>query len=214
VSTQWHQRFFQSTRGQVLSLLRSAERTVAELTTALGVTHNAVRMQLTALERDGLVEQRGIRRSLRKPHLVYALTEDAEALFPKAYSPMLSELLAVLAARLPKKQLVQILDTVGQNMAHAHFPVKPVDLEQRLEEVMTYLSSIGAEVEVARDGDVLWVKGRSCPMADTVKSHPQACRALVSFLQHATGVEVSEHCEKGGRPRCGFEVRLACPMPA
>ena len=50
-------RFFTSTRGKIITLLRRASRTVDELAQALDLTDNAVRAQLAALERDGLVQR-------------------------------------------------------------------------------------------------------------------------------------------------------------
>ena len=95
--TNWNQRFFSSTRGRIVVLLRRASRTVDELAQALDLTDNAVRTHLTTLERDGIVQQRGERRSTSKPAHVYDLTPAAEQLFPKAYGPVLQRLLAVLA---------------------------------------------------------------------------------------------------------------------
>ena len=61
-ATLWERRFAASTRGQLLALLRRANRTVEELADTLNVSENAVRVHLTALERDGLVRQRGAAR--------------------------------------------------------------------------------------------------------------------------------------------------------
>ena len=66
-STRWDQRFFASTRGQVVTLLRQGHATVEDLARALGLTDNAVRAHLAALERDGLVVQSGLRRGTGKP---------------------------------------------------------------------------------------------------------------------------------------------------
>src|SRR5215212_6909899 len=93
---QWNQRFLSSTRGHIVTLLRGAVRTVNELAAALNLTDNAVRVHLTSLERDGLVQQKGMRPGLRKPHYAYELTPDAEQLFPKAYDILLNQLLTVL----------------------------------------------------------------------------------------------------------------------
>jgi predicted ArsR family transcriptional regulator len=214
MKSNWHQRFFQTTRGQILSLLRSAGRTVGELSETLGLTHNAIRVQLTALERDGLIQQQGSRRGTRKPHLVYEITNDAETLFPKAYSPILSKLLAVLSARLPSSQLELILDEVGHKLAETHFPEKAVDTDQRVKDVLAFLISVGAEADVVQEGSTVFVRGKTCPIADTVREHPSACRSMVSFLKGATGREVLEHCHKGARPACSFEIRLAATLPA
>ncbi len=81
----WNQRFFATTRGQLILLLRRADQTVEELAQALQLTDNAVRAHLATLERDGLVEQQGMRRGGGKPAFVYTLTAEAERLFPKAY---------------------------------------------------------------------------------------------------------------------------------
>src|SRR5437899_13088388 len=91
--TNWNRQFFVSTRGRIITLLRRGSRTVDELAQALSLTDNAVRTHLATLERDGLVRQRGARRGSGKPAYVYDLTPEAEQLFPKAYGPVLHELL-------------------------------------------------------------------------------------------------------------------------
>lgn len=84
MTTKLDERFFDSTRGRVVSLLRGKSGTVIELAEALGLTDNAVRAHLLSLERDGLVRQSGVQRGSRKPHFAYELTPEAERLFPKA----------------------------------------------------------------------------------------------------------------------------------
>ena len=54
--TKLDQRFLESTRGRIVTLLRGSPRTVKELATGLELTDNAVRAHLTTLERDGLVQ--------------------------------------------------------------------------------------------------------------------------------------------------------------
>src|SRR5439155_2153803 len=97
------ERFWASTRGRIVSLLRRESRTVNELAEALALTDNAVRAQLTALERDGLVRQSGTRPGRRKPNVTYDLTAKAEHLFPKVYGLILRHLLDVLSVRFSPK---------------------------------------------------------------------------------------------------------------
>ena len=101
----WNQRFFSTTRGQVILLLRRASRTVEELAQALGLTDNGVRAHLATLERDGLVRQGAPRRGGGKPASTYGLTTDAERLFPQAYGQVLRGLLGVLSERLSPGEL-------------------------------------------------------------------------------------------------------------
>ena len=64
----WTSRFFETTRGQIVLLLRQEVRTVAELAEALELTDNAVRAHLATLERDRFVRRAGERPGFRKPH--------------------------------------------------------------------------------------------------------------------------------------------------
>src|SRR4051794_20090181 len=98
-------RYWATTRGQLLVLLRRGSETVAELAAGLGLTDNAVRSHLTALERDGLARPPGPRRGPRRPTVTYALTAEAEHLFPKEYGAVLRHLLDELKDRLPPGQL-------------------------------------------------------------------------------------------------------------
>src|SRR5919112_3691892 len=118
--TLWDQRFFRSTRGRIVTLLRRSERTVEGLARELGLTDNGVRAHLATLERDGVVRQRGSKRHGSgggKPAFVYELTPEAEELFPKAYEPVLSRLLNVLAVQLGPQQSEALLRNVGRRIA-------------------------------------------------------------------------------------------------
>ena len=94
-TTPWDQRFFGSTHGRIVTLLRRSGRTVEGLAHALGLTDNGVRAHLATLERGGIVQQRGtVSRGGGKPAYVYELTPEAEEdLFPKAYRPVLRQIL-------------------------------------------------------------------------------------------------------------------------
>src|SRR5829696_3748809 len=110
-------RFWTSTRGQIVSLLRRSARTVSELVTALGVTENAVRTTLATLERDGLVRPGAKRPGVRKPNQAYELTEAAEALFPKPYGLLLQHLFEVLTEVLTPRKKDEILRALALRLA-------------------------------------------------------------------------------------------------
>src|SRR6185436_3185134 len=93
-------RFFDSTRGRIVSYLRGSQGTVTDLANHLELTDNAVRAHLATLERDGLVKQAGLRKGSRKPHFAYELTSEGEHLFPKAYDALLSQFITVFKKRL------------------------------------------------------------------------------------------------------------------
>jgi DNA-binding transcriptional ArsR family regulator len=100
----WSQRFFASTRGRIVALLRRIPMTVDQLAQALELTDNAVRAQLAGLERDGIVRPDGIKKGTSKPSVAYSLIPDVEPLLSRAYRPLLHALLDTLAERLPDRE--------------------------------------------------------------------------------------------------------------
>lgn len=201
----WNQRFFASTRGQLVLLLRSASRTVEELAQALRLTDNAVRAHLATLERDGLVEQRGVRRGLGKPAFVYALTPEAERLFPKAYEPVLGQLLEVLEEQEQPEQYAALLRATGRHLAQTRSA--PVgDLRARVGVATETLNELGGLAEVTETEREFWIQGQACPLAALVPDHPQMCQLAEALLSELVGQPVEEQCARDGAPHCRFAV--------
>jgi predicted ArsR family transcriptional regulator len=203
-----NQRFFASTRGQVVALLRRASRTVEELARALDLTDNAVRAHLATLERDGLVKQEGVRRGAGKPAYAYNLTQEGEQLFPKVYDLLLVQMLDVLAERTSPEALEDVLREVGRRLAREQ-PVADGNLRGRVERAVELLAALGGLAEVEEQDDRFLIHGYSCPLAAVVPGHPGVCGLAESLLQEVVGAPVRERCEKGDRPRCCFEVLRA-----
>lgn len=201
----WTTRFLGSTRGQIVMLLRRASRTVDELARALNLTDNGVRSHLATLERDGLVRQQGVRRGGGKPSYTYALTPDADQLFPKAYDAVLNHLLDVLGERLPREVVEQVLREAGHRLA-AGRAAPPGDLRSRVEWGAALLRDLGGLPEVEEDGETFRIRGYSCPLGAVVSRHPDACQLAEALLSEVIGAAVRERCDRGHPPRCCFEV--------
>ena len=211
MATNRDEKFFKSTRGQVVTLLRRSGRTVEDLARALDLTDNGVRLHLAILERDGIVRQRGsVRRSGGggKPAYVYELTQEAEDLFPKAYEPALRRLLDVLSDQLGPEESEALLRSVGRRLAEEHY--KRADgAHARLESAVEALNELGGLAELEeRDGAVV-IRGYSCPLAGVTPDHPEVCRMAEALVGEVAGMSVREHCDRGERPRCCFEIASA-----
>ena len=202
------ERFFESTRGQIVTLLRRSGRTVEDLARVLDLTDNGVRAHLAILERDGIVRQRGsVRRSSGggKPAYIYELTEEAEDLFPKAYEPVLSRLLDVLSNRVGSEESEELLRSVGRRLAEEH-SVGTHDTHARLESAVEIFNELGGLAELEERDGTLVIRGYSCPLAGVTPDHPEVCRMAETLITELAGVPVYEHCDRGERPRCCFEV--------
>jgi predicted ArsR family transcriptional regulator len=204
--SQREQRFFASTRGRIVTLLRRSSRTVDELARELDLTDNAVRAHLATLERDGVVQQRGARRGNGKPALVYELAPAAEQLFPKAYAPVLDQLLEVLSEHMSPERVETLLREVGRRIA-ARWNVSPEDLHARIEVAAGVLQELGGMVELEAHEDHYMLRGYSCPLVAVVEGHPEVCRLTESLLTELVGVPVHEHCSENGKLQCRFIVQ-------
>jgi predicted ArsR family transcriptional regulator len=201
-------RFFESTRGQIVSLLRRGGRTVEELAQAVGLTDNGVRAHLATLERDGIVRQRGTVShggGGGKPAYIYELTPEAEALFPKAYGPVLRQLLDVMAEHLGPEETEALLRMAGRSIAEEE--TVPADgIRARLEAAVGILNELGGLAELEEHEGSYIIRGYSCPLTAVTRDHPAVCRMAEALLTELTSVPVYEHCNRGERPRCCFEV--------
>jgi predicted ArsR family transcriptional regulator len=208
-TTKHDERFFDSTRGRVVVMLRGAELTVEELAGELELTDNAVRAHLSTLERDGLVRRHGVRRGFRKPHHTYSLTPEAEQLFPKAYDALLNQLITSLKGRLSPAELSGLLREVGRALAKGRGAGGKMSLERRAQRAVEALAALGGAARVEREGGKLFVRGASCPLAAAVAEHPEVCRLAEALVSEVVGARVREHCERGDAPKCCFELKDA-----
>ena len=212
------QRFLASTRGQIVVLLRRGPRTVEELAAAVGLTDNAVRAHLAALERDGLVRLLGVRRcgGSGKPAYEYGLAPTAEQVFPKPYADMLGTLYEVLGERLPAAELAALARETGRRMAR-RLDGGAQTSGGAAQGAAAALNAMGglAELEAGDHGGAQVIRALSCPLAEVVTRHPGACALAEAFVSGLAGVPVCVECSPGERPHCRFTLRAEeCDTPA
>lgn len=207
MQTVWEQRFFSSTRGRLVAMLRRAAQTVDELAHALDLTDNAVRAHLATLERDGLVRQEGVRRGpgSGKPAFSYGLTAHAENLFPKAYGELLRHVLLAVSQRLPSAEVEAILREVAHRLADGHSQAAE-SLPQRVDNAVGLLNDLGGLAESHEEDGTYHIQGCSCPLAAVLPDNPKACRLAELLLEDVIGANVHERCEREPSPHCHFEI--------
>jgi predicted ArsR family transcriptional regulator len=202
----WQRQFGKSTRGRVVALLRRGDRGVEELAQALGLTDNAVRAQLTLLEREGVVRSVGIRRdgTVGKPATLYGVAPDASALFSSAYAPLLSALLAELGERMAPRQLDTVLRSAGRRLA----PTIPAGatFDDRARASAAFLAALGADADLVQTSDGYEIRGHGCVLSDAVTSCPATCNAVEELLSEVTAATVRERCDRANEPRCRFLI--------
>lgn len=209
-TTKFGQNFFETTRGQIVNLLRQNVGTVEELSRQLELTDNAVRAHLDTLARDGLVERHGLRRGPRKPHYTYALTDEAENLFPKAYDTLLNQFLAVLKHKLSPPKFEEILREVARSIAADKMSGQANEsVEKRVQNALEALADLGGAPKLEGENDNFLIESTSsCPFSEVVSEHAEICHFAEILLSEIANLEVKERCQRSGKPRCAFEIKV------
>jgi predicted ArsR family transcriptional regulator len=184
-------------RPRTLDLLKiHGPANVPGLTRRLGVNPNAVRQQLEALHREGLVDMRIARRGVGRPTQVWSLTPKAEALFPQAYGTMAVDLLR------------RLRDLDGEGKIEELFARRTREL---LKSYRRRLSGKGAAErlrELARIRDREGYMARPtpggltehhCPIAALAREFPAVCRYEKLLFEAALGMKIdrTEHIASG-----------------
>jgi predicted ArsR family transcriptional regulator len=203
MSSRFDDRFFSSTRGRLVLLLRESAKTVNELAEGLGITDNAVRAHVLSLERDQLVRSGGTVPGTRKPHAVYELTATARNHFPRPYGSILKRLLFVLKDRLSLRDVTNDLRETGRTLAK---DVAIAPDGDRLASCVATLQELGGAARIVDDEGKLSIQSEACPFGDMVADHPEICQLAESMIEEIVEQPVREVCDRTGRPRCHFII--------
>jgi predicted ArsR family transcriptional regulator len=202
------QQLLDTSRGRIVTLLQPGGLTADDIATELGLTRSAVRIQITAMERDGVVRKVGKRPGTTRPSHVYELTPEVEQLLSKAYIPLLTHLVGVFAEALPAQQLETLLRRTGKELAHELSRGKRLagGLKSRANAASSMINEhLGALTHVEGNGGIV-IRGAGCPLAALTGKHRGVCLAMESLVTEIVGVPVRECCDRQARPRCCFEI--------
>jgi predicted ArsR family transcriptional regulator len=202
------QQLLDTSRGRIVTLLRAGSLAVDDIAQTLGLTPSAVRAQIAAMERDGVVQRVGKRRGTTRPFQVFELTPEIEQLLSKAYVPLLTQLVRVFADALPPEQVESLLRTTGKGLARELSQGKrlPRGLNSRAAAASAMMNEhLGAMTHVEGNGEIV-IRGAGCPLAALTGKHPGVCLAMESLVAEIVGVPVRECCDREHRPRCCFVV--------
>ena len=196
---------FGRTRAQLLRLVRRRPSSINELAADVGITDNAVRGHVSALERDGLLTEESRRATGGKPARIYDLTQEGEELFPKAYALVLHELIATLADTEGEEAALEKLREVGRRLGRG--VSRGASLDARIRAATTVLESLGGAIEVQRNDEGVRLCSVGCPLSRVVAGSSATCRLVESLVEEIVGLPAREVCDRSGRPRCAFQLQ-------
>jgi predicted ArsR family transcriptional regulator len=205
-----------SSRGRVVALLQRGALTVEKIASNFGLTANAVRAHITAMERDGVVRRVGRQPGTTRPSYVYELTPEVEQLLSRAYIPLLAHLVQVFANGLARDRVDALLRAAGRELADELIAGKRLSggLRTRVALASELMNEqLGAVTHVDENGGYI-IRGVGCPLAALTGKHPAVCVSMESFVAAVVGTPVHECCDRTTRPRCCFEIQRAVKRPS
>lgn len=205
---------FRGVRADLLVALKKCQPVTAqELGEQFGLTANALRRHLKALEQDGLVRYEREVRGVGAPVYTFWLTSAGEALFPRGCVAVLASALELLRENCGEGAVAQVLESEWRQLADEAGPVlDALPLAERVPLVAELLTSKGymAEaVEVAQaDGNTaLTLRIHNCAMREIAERFPETCAAEARFVERLLGVPLVRGAHRlQGCGRCDYGV--------
>jgi predicted ArsR family transcriptional regulator len=197
-------------------LQRNGRATVKELGQLLGLTSTGIRQHLTVLERDGLVAAREERGRVGRPTLVYSLTHEADAIFPKTYDVLASVLLEEIRASEGNEKLHSLLHNVASRLAAPYRDrVEGKPLKERVTETARIMEEQGCLVDVNENAGEYFIDEYTCPFPKTAERNRAVCALHVDFVRILSGddARLTRSLLRGERT-CTYRIRPDGKLPA
>ncbi len=180
------------------------------LASDLGISVPAVRQQVGRLQEDGLVVHDARPTGRGRPTHRYVLAPAAEALFPKRYGDLTTELLGYLGG--PESDEVRSLfDRRRQRrLSGARARLGTLPLEDQVAELTRILDEDGYLADVERlEGGGWRITEHNCAILTVATGFRQACSSELAFIREAlpgAQVERVAHLLDGSHV-CAYEIR-------
>jgi len=179
-----------TTRRAILNLLkRQGPLGAHDLAAQLGLTPSAIRLQLVHLEEDGLLERSDAVADTARPGRPahrYALTPAAEALYPKRYGDLTTELLGYLGGP-DGKQVDDLFEQRRRRRVDGARPrLARLSFTEQVAALAAILDEDGylADAEEQPDGSWL-ITEHNCAILTVAHGFSQACSSELSFIRDA-----------------------------
>jgi DeoR family suf operon transcriptional repressor len=179
-----------TTRRAILNLIkRQGPLDAVAVAKELALTPAAVRLQLSRLEEDGLLahtDETPSRAGRGRPRHVYELTGAAEALYPKRYGDLTTELLGYLGG--PDSGAVDELfeQRRRRRVAGALPRTAQLPFDEQVAALTAILDEDGYLAEAEKLPDGSWrITEHNCAILTVAHGFSQACTSELAFIREA-----------------------------
>jgi predicted ArsR family transcriptional regulator len=190
---------------------RRGPQRIADVATALGITSEAARQQLTRLSLLGLVASAPAPGGVGRPARMWALTEDGHARFPDRHAELTLQLIDAVRAEFGAgaldRMIAQREAAMRAQYAAALAPAR--DLGERLDRLAAIRTREGYMAEATPTVDGWLLIEHHCPICAAATACQGFCRSELDVFGAVLGddvtVERTDHQLAGAR-RCAYRI--------
>ncbi len=202
-----------SRRAILTVLKRLGSATIPVLAAKVRLNVETVREHVKTLGSQGLVVREGTRSSgPGRPEVVYALTPEAEKLFPRREGELLRGLASHLKASGREDLLRDFFDRlIEERRTEALARVADLEGRERLEEAAKILSEQGFMAMVEEHGGRPRLRLCHCPFRELIEETKIPCRAEIGFVRELVGEGLTRVSYiPTGDAACSYEAEGGC----
>jgi predicted ArsR family transcriptional regulator len=202
-----------STRSRLLQMLKTQGNcSISEMAKAMGITEMAVRRHIQTLEREGLIRASLVRQAMGRPSYRYALTEEADDLFPKNYPQLTLDLLSELEELPDGTQVIDRLFEGRRDKLENRFLDRMMNrtLEERVAQLSAIQNAGGymTKWEPGEEAGAFKLYEYNCPVAQVANRYRQACHCERQLFERLLDANVERtECLADGGTRCTYAIR-------
>ena len=199
---------------QLLTLLLQNKDglTVEHLSKGLGITDNAVRQHLTALERDGMVARGETKSTGGRPEQLYGLTTAGHELFPRHYSWFAELLINSLREEQGVDALRERLESMGKAVGR-QVTIRLAETKDKAERIRA-LSGIMRELGYQSESidpskeKLPAIEATNCVFHSLAQRYPEVCHFDLAMMSEVVGCDViHDECMVRGGHVCRFKFK-------
>ena len=195
---------------QVIEYLkRNGSATIKELEELLGITTNAVRQHLQALQADGYIERTRVSVGVGRPHHAYSISAKAHELFACHCDDLALTLLEEVFDLEGPERAEVLLGRVGNRLAQRYArSVRGEALQERVEQLADALYQRGVLTDIdVEDENVIVLHAYNCPYHELAQEHRSICEMDEAVMRQVLGSDVNlSACMMDGHRGCSFVV--------
>lgn len=199
-------------RGWILChLKREGSATARDLSSALGLSLNAVRHHLKELEAEGVIGHDRAPQGVGAPAHAFHLSPTGHALFPDRYEQAVGDLLDHLLATGGREAVVACLTSSYHRLAERYEQhLREVDPADRGEALARLLDREGYMATWHHGQEVGVLTEHNCPHRLIAERFPEVCQAEEACLSRLFGVTVERRSRiAAGCGTCSYRVAIA-----